>query len=198
MHPQPTVLGKLDPARVLRYIAHVRKTQDVFIERGEADGSLFIATVACLLRVAESRHFAQFVRGGVKAVMLGPTAITRASSAYAASWQQYMDQFNDDTVETLVPTRLMARVPEFAGKKQPQLSMYCQLRGKEEGGSIVWIKLEIADVFSPSPDDLRGFIWQLSATGLVRAAQVSGWCAVVRPDRPNVYTPAWHLGGPVL
>jgi hypothetical protein len=193
------VTGKLDAGRVLRYIAQARKTHTVILERGEADNSLFVATGACLLCVADSRHFAVVRCEGARSISLSPTAITPASSAYAASWQQYMAQFNDEsTVETLVPTRLLARVPQFAGKKKPQLSMYCQLRGKGEGGSTVWIKLEIADMFSQNPDDLRGFIWQLSATGIVRVAQVSGWCAVVRPDTPTVYLPSWHPDGPFL
>jgi hypothetical protein len=143
-----------------------------------------------LLRVPESRHFAAYVREGVRAVSLSRAAITPASSAYAANWQRYMTPFNDEsTVETLVPSRLLARVPQFAGKKKPQLSIYSQLCGKGEQGSIVWIRLAIADVFSPNPDDLLGFVWQLSSTGLVRAAQVSGWCAVVRPDSPNLNPP---------
>jgi hypothetical protein len=200
MDSQTTVSGEIDLARVRHFIAHMRKTQDVVIERGEADGSLFIATGACLLRVPESHHFAAYVCEGVKGVSLNREAITQASSDYAASWQQYMDQFNDEsTVETLVPTRLLARVPQFAGgNKPPLLCMYYQLRGKEEEGSIVWIRLEIAELFSPNPDDLTRFIWQLSATGLVRVAQVSGWCAIVRPDTPHLYPPAWYCYDPFL
>jgi hypothetical protein len=196
MDTRTNVRGKLEAGRVLRYIAQVRKAHAVVIERGKEDSSLFIATGACLLRLPESRHFAPYLGDGVQCVSLSAKASTPASPTYGASWQQYMDQFADEsTVETLVPTRLLARVPQFAPKqkKTPQLSMYCQLCGKEEGGSIVWIKLEIADAFTPNPDDLGGFVWQLSATGLVRVAQVSGWCAVVRPDTPNVSLPPWQF-----
>jgi len=198
MDSQTRLSGKLDAARVLRYITQVRKTHAVFVERGEADNSLFIATGACLLRVPESRHLAALLGEGVQSVSLSAAATTPASTCYGASWQQYLEQFDESTVETLVPTRLLARVPQYAAKKKPQIGMYCQLRGKEEGGSILWVKLEIADMFSPNPDELRGFIWQLAATGIVRVAQVSGWCAVVRPDTPAVNTPSWQPDGAFL
>lgn len=199
MDSQTTVSGVLDAARVVRYIARERKTQDIMIERSEGDGFLFIATGSCLLRVAESRHYAAYVREGARSVSLSRDALTPASSDYAANWQQYMDQFNDEgSVETLVPTRLLARVPQFTGmKKPPLLRMYFQLRGKGEEGSTIWIGLEVAELFSPNPDELRRFIWQLSPTGLVRAAGVSGWCALVRPETPHLSPPEWYTLDPL-
>jgi hypothetical protein len=198
MDSQTSVSGVLDATRVVRYIARERKTQDIMIERSEGDGFLFIATGSCLLRVAESRHYAAYVQEGARSVSLSRDALTLASSDYSANWQQYMDQFNDEgSVETLLPTRLLARVPQFVGmKKPPLLRMYSQLRGKGEEGSTVWIGLEVAELFSPNPDDLRRFIWQLSPTGLVRAAGVSGWCALVRPEAPHLSPPEWYTLDP--